>query len=311
LVSRSVDPIEAGVLADLAIDHLRRGTGTDLAGIRPFNIHDDFHRIDWKATARTGKLMTRESYLERDPTIMLMVDVSSMNTRRHGPSILEAFLNEAGNLLAAIRPTSPMGLILYDRREVVANIEARQGVNSRERILRTLLERSKPTSAPAPLERRAIRPYADLARETKALMRESAFVAKTKWYWERLSTFASFILPFYERAESKYFDRLRGQGAFKAFEIICTFPEPVLVIVISDGETNLDGLAEGAKNAKIMNHQVVLAILSELEPTKRIEIFSDLERQGVAILEYRPGELSRTINAEILKLAHSRSIAAW
>jgi uncharacterized protein (DUF58 family) len=308
LVSRSVDPIDASALADLTVDHLRRGTGTDLAGIRPFNIHDDFHRIDWKATARMGKLMTRESYLERDPTIILMVDISSsMNTRRNGSSILEAFLNEAGNLLAAIPLTSPMGLILYDRREVVANIEATEGVNGRETILRALLERAKPTSAPGPLERRAARPpYADLAREAYSLMRGSAFPAKT--HWERLSTFASFILPFIKRAESKYFERLRGQGAFKAFEVICTFPEPVLVIAISHDKTNLDGLAEGAKNARTMNHQVVLAIISELELTRRIEILSDLESQGVGILRCHPEELSRAISAEILKLSHNRTI---
>ncbi len=310
LASRSVDPIEAGVLADLAVDHVRRGTGTDLAGIRPFNIHDDFHRIDWKATARTGKLMTRESYLERDPTVILMVDVSSsMNTRRYESSILEAFLSEAGNLLAAIRPTSPMGLILYDRREVVANIEPMQGVNSRERILRALLERVKTTSAPARLERRTILPYADLARELKALMRDSAFAAKTRGYWERLSTFASIVLPFYQRVESKYFERMRRQGAFKAFETICAFSEPVLAIAISDGRANLDGLVEGAKNARTLNHQIVLAILSELDSTNPIEIISDLEAQGIGILRCAPQELSRAISRQVFELSRNRTIA--
>ncbi len=36
MVSRSLDPIEAGVLVDLTIDHLHRGAGTDLAGTRPY-----------------------------------------------------------------------------------------------------------------------------------------------------------------------------------------------------------------------------------------------------------------------------------
>jgi len=311
LVSRSVDPIEAGVLEDLAVDHLRRGIGTDLAGIRPFNIQDDFHRIDWKATARTGKLMTRESYLERDPTIILMVDVSSsMNTRRFGSSILEALLNEAGNFLAAIRITSPIGLILYDRQEVVANIEAWQGVDSRERILRTLLERSKTTSVLASPERRIVRSYADLARATNSLMRESAFAARTKGYWERLSTFASFVLPFYQRAESKYFDRVRGKGAFKAFEIICAFPEPVLVIVISDGKSNLDGVAQGAKNAKILNHEILLVILGSADPADQIELASDLQHQGVGVLRCRPEQLSGAVNAKILELSHRRAFPA-
>jgi uncharacterized protein (DUF58 family) len=310
LVSGTVEPIETGVLTDLAVDHLRRGSGTDLAGIRPFNFLDDFRRIDWKATARTGKLMTRESYLERDPTIMLMIDVSSsMNTKRQQSCVLEGLLSEAGNLLTSIGPSSPMGLILYDKQRVIANIEARQGMNSRDRILRTLLERAKTASAPAPLERRALRSYVDLARETNALARESAFVAKTKAYRERFYSLASFVLPFYRRAESKYFERLRRQGAFKAFEIICTLREPVLVIVISDGETNLDGLVEGAKKARTANHKVVLAVLEVPEQAERIEILSDLEGQGMGVLRCRPEELSRAINAEILKLSHSRTIA--
>jgi uncharacterized protein (DUF58 family) len=309
LVSRSVDPIETSVLQDLVVDHQRRGVGTDLAGIRPHNVHDDFHRIDWKATARAGKFMTKEAYLERDPALILMVDVSlSVNTRRHGYSTMETFLNEAGNFLEAIRIATPMGLILYDRREVVANIEARQGVGNRKMILRTLLERSKTTSVPASPDRRIIRPYADLARITNSLTKESGFAAQTQWYQKRLSTFASFILPFYEKAKSKYFERVTGEGAFKAFEIVCEFAQPALVIVISNDEANLDGLSEGAKKARISNHQVIVAILAVRELTRLIEIPSDLEVYGVRVLRCSPKELSRAINAEILALSHSRTI---
>jgi uncharacterized protein (DUF58 family) len=309
LVSRSVDPIETSLLQDLVADHQRRGIGTDLAGIRLYSMDDDFHRIDWKATARVGKLMTKESYLERDPALILMVDVSpSMNTRRQGPSTLEAFLNEAGNFLAAIRAVAPMGLVLYDRREVLANIEARQGVYNRERILRTLLQRSKNTSVLASPEREIIRPYVDLARITNSLIRESGLAPETRWHQKRLATFASFVLPFYERARSKYFERARDTGVFKAFELVCALPEPALVIVISDCEINLDGLAEGAKNARILNHQIVLAILATPERTKELETFSDLEGHGMRVSRCRPEELSRAINAEILKLSHSRAI---
>lgn len=311
LVSRSVDAIETGVLADFAVDHMRRGTGTDLAGIRPSNILDNFHSIDWKSTARAGKLMTRESYLERDPTIMLMIDISSsMNTRRQQPSVLEGLLNEAGNLLAAIRPASPLGLILYDKRGVIENIEARQGVNSRERILRTLLERAKSTSAPAPLERRAIRPHIDLARETNSLIRGSALAPKTRAYWERFSSFASLILPFYQKAESKYFERAKRQGAFKAFESICTFPEPVFVIVISDGKTDLDGLVEGAKNAALAGHRVVLAILADPVKHRPADGFSELQEFGIQIFRTKPDQLLRTISAATLQMSHIRQIRA-
>ena len=218
---------------------------------------------------------------------------------------MEELLSEAGNLLTAIRPASPLGLILYEKQRVIENIEAGQDENNRKRILRALLERATTTSAPASLERGTIRPYANLVRETNALIESQSAAARTEAYWERFSSFANLILPFYQRAESKYFERLGGQGAFKAFEIICTLPEPALVIVISDGETNLDGLAEGAKNARALKHQV---ILMTLEPAKGIEMFSDLEDHGVDIWRCRPEDLSRAINAAILKLSHTRTI---
>jgi uncharacterized protein (DUF58 family) len=308
VINRSVDPIETGALEDLVADHRRMGSGTDFVGIRPYNIQDNFHRIDWKATARLGKLMTRESYLERDPTIILVVDVShSMNTRRGGPSVLEAFLNEASNFLAAIPIASPMGLILYGRQEVVASIEPMQGAGSRERILHTLLERSKAASVSMSPQRGSIRTYADLTQSTNSLMRESESAVRSKGYLERLSALATFIVPFYERAQSKYFERVREEGAFKAFKIVRDFPEPVLVIVISDGETNIDGLADGARNARMLNHRVVLAVVAVAESAKRIEVLSDLVSQGVGFLRCRPEELSRAINAEILRSSHSRT----
>jgi hypothetical protein len=311
LVKRTVAPIEAGALVDLTVDHLRLGTGTDLAGLRPFRLLDDSHSIDWKATARTGKLMTRESYLEKDPTIMLMIDSStSTNTRGHERSVLQAFLSEAGNLLGSIRPASPLRLIMYDENRVIVNIEPVQGVNRSERILHTLLEEMKATRPPAPLERQAIGRCADLARETKGLVSELALTARAKAYWDRFSSFASFILPFYERAEAKYFKRLRRQGAFKAFEIVCTLPEPILVIAISDGGTNFDGLAEGAKNARILNHQIILAILKGHGPTNPIEGISLLEDQGICVLRCTPEVLSRTIHDQILNMTRSRSITA-
>jgi hypothetical protein len=135
-------------------------------------------------------------------------------------------------------------------------------------------------------------------------------VTNTEGFWERLSLFANIVLPFYENAESKYFRRLRRQGVFKAFEIICTLPEPVLVIVISDGETNLDGLAEGAQNARTLNHRVVVTIVVEPDQDARDEILSHLRDRGVVILRCSPDGLPRAINDGILKSSLDRTVEA-
>lgn len=307
--SRSVDPIETAVLEELTIDHLRRGTGTDLAGIRPFNIHDNFHRIDWKATARTGKLMTRESYLERDPTIILMVDISSsMNTLRHGASILNAFLNEAGGLLAAIRQASPLGLILYDNQRIVTSIVPRQGVNNREMILRTLLEGVRSVSAPEPIKQSAIRPYADLARETSVLTKESAFAVKSQSYWEKFSLFANYVLPFYKKAESKYLERLGERGVFKAFELVRNLPGPVLVIAVTNENSDLSALYEGAKNASSAGHNIVLTVLRHSVSSGEVEETSELGAYGIRVIKGGTDQLTDLIGELIHEMGHSRRI---
>jgi uncharacterized protein (DUF58 family) len=308
-VSESVDPIETTVLQELTVDHLRRGTGTDLAGIRPFNIHDDFHRIDWKATARTGKFMTRESYLEKEPTIILMVDISlSMNTIIHGASILNAFLNEAGRLLGAIRSASPIGLILYDNQRIITNIAPRQGVSNRERILRALLEGVKSVSAPEPLKQPAIRPYSDLARETSILTEQSAFAVKTQSYWEKLPLFANYVLPFYKKAESKYLERLGKQGVFKAFELVRNMPGPVLIIGVTNENSDLSALYEGAKNASSAGHNIVLLVLRHPVSSSEVEEASELEAYGIRVINGGTDQLTNHVGELIHEMGHSRRI---
>jgi hypothetical protein len=309
-VISQVMPIETSVFHDLAVDYVRRGAGTDMAGIRPFNFLDDFHRIDWKATARTGKLMTREFYIEKDPVIMLVVDVShSMRAARSGAAILNLLVGEIGNLLEAIRPAaSPIGLILYDDQSVVVSIEPRLGLDSRERILRTLLEIAAPVLAEEQFLGRWATAYSESGEETYALMKESVGFPWNTSNWKKFRSFARVVSPFYRLARSRYLKRLMSQGVFAAFQIILNMPEPVLVLAISDGKTNLDGLCEGAKSATIARHRVVIAMLTHSERFDPWEALSDLRRFGVRILKCSPEGLSEALNSEILEMSRARSI---
>jgi uncharacterized protein (DUF58 family) len=54
-----------------------RGTGTELAQIRPYQIGDDVRRIDAAASARTGHPHVRDHVPERTLTTWLLVDVSA------------------------------------------------------------------------------------------------------------------------------------------------------------------------------------------------------------------------------------------
>jgi uncharacterized protein (DUF58 family) len=305
LVEKMGPSFDATVLYGLATDTLRRGPGTDLAGIRPSNPMDDFHKIDWKATARTGKLMTWESYLERDPSIVLMIDLSSsIKTTRSSVSARGVLLSELAKLLAMVNLATPIGLILYNERKVIADLQPSLGVERRERILRTLLEQTSLTPSEAPPAYQATRSYDDLTRETHAL---TALSSEPKSYRERFNSFSRAVLPFYKRLESTYLERLGKQGAFAAFDVICNLPEPVLVISISDGETNSVGLFEGARKAARSNHRVVVALLTEFEETSPFKTALDTQEFGLRVLECAPRELSQRVYAEVLELSRIRS----
>jgi uncharacterized protein (DUF58 family) len=308
-ITRPLTPIETDVLDDLARDSFRRGSGTDLAGIRPFNPHDDFHRIDWKATARAGRLMTRDFYLEKDPTIILMIDVScSMKATKNGVPPLNVLLGEVENLLAFLHPETPVGLKLFDERQVHMEIEPISGVEKRRRVIRALLEQATPSSTPMHSTQQTIRQYRDFAMEAGSLMRELAFTAKNDPRSKRFASFAGNILPFLSKAKRNHLDRLRTQGVFKAFERACSLSEPVLVFVISNGTANLDGLYEGARNAGMSNHRVVLAILSSPSKASPIERLSGLARFGVRISGCTPQEISGVLGDEILEISHGRRL---
>ncbi|MDB5802527.1 MAG: hypothetical protein JWL63_3466 [Rhodocyclales bacterium] len=52
----------------------RRGQGMDFAQLREYREGDSLRQIDWKATTRMGKMISREYQDERDQRILLLVD---------------------------------------------------------------------------------------------------------------------------------------------------------------------------------------------------------------------------------------------
>ena len=52
----------------------RRGEGTDFQQMREYRVGDSLRRIDWKATARARKLVSREYQEERNQQLLLVVD---------------------------------------------------------------------------------------------------------------------------------------------------------------------------------------------------------------------------------------------
>jgi uncharacterized protein (DUF58 family) len=78
----------ARTLVDGAVAGLHRqpraGTGVELEQFRSYQPGDDPRRIDWRAHGRSDRLIVRESPVERDVTVRLVVDTSASMAHRDG-----------------------------------------------------------------------------------------------------------------------------------------------------------------------------------------------------------------------------------
>ncbi|MGI8508781.1 MAG: DUF58 domain-containing protein [Gemmatimonadaceae bacterium] len=62
----------------------RRGAGAAFSSLRDYTPGDDPRRIDWKATARRNRLISREFSVEQGQTMMIAIDAGRMMTQLSG-----------------------------------------------------------------------------------------------------------------------------------------------------------------------------------------------------------------------------------
>ncbi len=96
----------------------QKGIGSEFYGLRTYTTDDEFRRIDWKASARTGKLMIREFETEKNIRVMIFLDASaSMISGSKFDNKLEYSIR-AALLLAhlALERHDQVGLIVFSDR---------------------------------------------------------------------------------------------------------------------------------------------------------------------------------------------------
>lgn len=94
----------------------RRGEGTTFANLREYSTGDDPRHVDWKATARRRKLITREYTVEQGQTIIIAIDAGRMMTQMAGPLSRFEYALSSALILAdvAVHSGDRVGLILFD-----------------------------------------------------------------------------------------------------------------------------------------------------------------------------------------------------
>lgn len=95
-----------------------RGEGREFESLREYVRGDELRHISWTATARRGKLTTRQYQIERDQTILIALDAGRLMTARIDEETkLDSAVHAALALMsAAARGGDNAGLMVFGRR---------------------------------------------------------------------------------------------------------------------------------------------------------------------------------------------------
>jgi uncharacterized protein (DUF58 family) len=129
-------------LSDAGVRALKqRGEGTSFAGLRDYVPGDDPRLLDWKATARHSRLITREQSIERSQTVIAMIDCGRAMTQLAGRYARFEHVLSAALVLSDVAATSGdrVGLLAFD--DDVRSFVPPQKGPAALRSLRTALSR--------------------------------------------------------------------------------------------------------------------------------------------------------------------------
>ena len=95
-----------------------RGEGREFESLRDYVRGDELRHISWTATARRGKLTTRQYQIERDQTILIAIDGGRLMTARigHETKLDSAVHATLALMSAAARAGDNAGLLVFGRK---------------------------------------------------------------------------------------------------------------------------------------------------------------------------------------------------
>ncbi len=118
----------------------RRGEGTSFKGLREYTVGDDPRHVDWKASARRRKLITREFSVEQGQTVVIAIDAGRLMTQFAGPLPRFEYALSSALVLAdvAVHSGDDVGLLLFDD-EVRVWVPPSRGVTAIQRMRHALV----------------------------------------------------------------------------------------------------------------------------------------------------------------------------
>lgn len=141
--AREMELKALGARSFLAIQRraIRRGEGREFESMRDYVRGDELRHISWTATARRGKLTTRQYQIERDQTVMIALDAGRLMTGRiDGETKFDTALHAALALVSAsARAGDNCGLVVFGRR-VRKFIPPKRGLEHIDSVLEALYD---------------------------------------------------------------------------------------------------------------------------------------------------------------------------
>jgi len=116
-----------------------RGQGREFESLREFVIGDEIRDISWAATARRGKVITRQYTIERSQNIVVLLDTGRLMTARIGKlTKLDHAVNATLSIAyVAAAGGDNVGLVAFSRR-VVSYLPPRRGRDQINRLMEAL-----------------------------------------------------------------------------------------------------------------------------------------------------------------------------
>jgi uncharacterized protein (DUF58 family) len=237
----------------------QRGHGRELESLRDYRDGDEPRDICWTATARRGRLVTREYTPERSQAVWILVDAGRLLRARVGrQSKLDHAVNAALALAqVAMGSGDRVGLLTYGRRPLQRLAPARGALHLRALVDMLATTRAEPFEAD----------HATAAAAVLSLQKRRALIV---WLTDVAETAG---IP--DVVESSQ------QMA----------PRHVVVLAV----TRHPALAEAADARPVVPVDIFRVMAAQETLERRELLLHGLRQRGVSTLEMEPGELSAAL----------------
>lgn len=139
--AREIELAALGAKSLVAVNRraILRGEGRDFESLRDYVRGDELRHLSWTATARRGKLVTRQYQIERDQTVIIALDAGRLMTGRiENETKFDTAVQAALALMsAAARGGDNVGILVFGRR-IKKFLPPKKGTEQFEGVLEAL-----------------------------------------------------------------------------------------------------------------------------------------------------------------------------